>query len=95
VRPIKPARLDATETPKSADTKELTIMAAVIFSHAPRFERRRARYDRNAELKHVRDLLRLRKILARNGATAAELVRYDAEIDRQRRRLREPNSAAA
>ena len=70
-------------------------MAAVILSHAPRYERRRARYEHNAELKHVSDLLRLRKILARNGATAAELVRYDAEIDRQRRRLGKPSRAAA
>ena len=70
-------------------------MAAVILSHAPRYERRRARHERNAELNHVRDLLRLRKILARNGATPAELRGYDAEIERQRRRHGEPHRAAA
>ena len=70
-------------------------MAAVILPHAPLYERRRARHERNAELDHIRDLLRLRKILARNGATPVELRRYDAEIDRQRRRLGEPLHAAA
>ena len=70
-------------------------MAAVILSHAPRFERRRARAARNPELMHIRDLVRLRKILARHGATADELREYDAEIDRQRRMFRNPNRAAA
>jgi hypothetical protein len=70
-------------------------MAAVIFSHAPRFERRRARHAKDQELMHIRDLVRLRKILARNGATRDELRSYDAEIDRQRRRLFAPPLAAA
>jgi hypothetical protein len=71
-------------------------MAAVILSHAPRFERRRARHARNPELMHVRDLVRLRKILGRYGATVEELRSYDAEIDRQRRQLRSrPRFAAA
>ncbi len=70
-------------------------MAAVILSHAPRFERRRARHAQDQELMHIRDLVRLRKILARNGATVAELRSYDAEIDRQRRHLGGPHRLAA
>ena len=70
------------------------IMAAVVVSHAPRLERR-ARAARNPELMHVRDLVRLRKILGRYGATKDELRSYDAEIDRQRRQLRAPHFAAA
>ena len=70
-------------------------MAAIILTRAPRFERRRARHAHLQELMHIRDLVRLRKILARNGATADELRSYDAEIDRQRRALRGPRLAAA
>jgi len=70
-------------------------MAAVIFSHAPRLERRSARRGQNPELMHIRDLVRLRQILGRYGATVDELRSYDAEIDRQRRQLREPRFAAA
>ena len=71
------------------------IMAAVILSHAPRFERRRAVHAQDPELMHVRDLVRLRKILARYGATVPELRGYDAEIDRQRRQLRRPRFVTA
>jgi hypothetical protein len=73
----------------------LTIITAVILSHAPRFQRRWARLERNADLTHVNDLVRLRRILARYGATADELRAYDAEIDLQRRQLRDPHRAAA
>jgi hypothetical protein len=44
---------------------------------------------------HIRDLVRLRRILGCYGATADELRSYDAEIDRQRRQLRRPRFAAA
>jgi hypothetical protein len=70
-------------------------MAAIILSHASRFERRQARRVQDPELMHIRDLVRLRTILARNGATADELRSYDAEIDRQRRRLGAPRLIAA
>ena len=70
-------------------------MAAGILIHAPRSERRRAVHGKDPELMHIRDLVRLRKILARNGATLDELRSYDAEIDRQRRGLSGPHLAAA
>ena len=70
-------------------------MAAAILSHAFRFERPRAEHERGPELMHIQDLVRLRKILARHGATLDELRSYDAEIARQRRQLDGPHLAAA
>lgn len=70
-------------------------MAAIILTRAPRFTRRWARNAHHQELMHIRDLVRLRKILARNGATPDELRSYDAEIDRQRRLLRAPRLVVA
>jgi hypothetical protein len=72
-------------------------MAASVLIHTPRFERRRkkARLAQNQELMHIRDLVRLRRILARYGASADELRSYDAEIDRQRVALTAPHTAAA
>jgi hypothetical protein len=70
-------------------------MAAISFSHAPRFTWRRPRHEQDQEVMHIRDLVRLRRILARNGATPDELRSYDAEIDRQRRRLFAPPLAAS
>jgi hypothetical protein len=68
---------------------------AITLSHAARFERRRARNSQDQELMHIRNLVRLRDILARHGATAAELRSYDAEINRQQRGLDGPHLAAA
>jgi hypothetical protein len=45
------------------------------------------RQIRRAEADHIADLVRLRQILARYGASADELSAYDAEIARQRLEL--------
>ena len=52
-----------------------------------RFDERRASLEVEAELEHIRDLVRLRAIFARHGVTKAELRAYDAEIERHRRAL--------
>ncbi len=68
---------------------------AITLSHAARFERRRAKNTQDQELMHIRNLVRLREILAAHGATATELRSYDAEIDHQQRALGGPRLAAA
>ena len=56
-------------------------------THAHRFEQRRKQQEAEAQLHHIRDLVTLRAILERYGATAAELAQCDAEIGRHRQRL--------
>lgn len=66
-------------------------MATITRIHASRYDR----HELAEERRHIRDLVRLRSILARNGATLDELRSYDAEIDRHRRDLSGPHFAAA
>jgi hypothetical protein len=66
-------------------------MATITRIHASRSERNELADERH----HIQDLVRLRKILARHGATLDELRSYDAEIDRHRHDLARPYLAAA
>ena len=43
--------------------------------------------DLDAEVRHVRDLVFVRTLLAERGAAAEELAACDIEIEHQRRRL--------
>ncbi len=64
-------------------------MAKRTARHSARFEQRRAQRETDEQLRHIRDLVRLRAILEQHGASEAELRQYDAEIARHRRRLAE------
>ncbi len=52
-------------------------------------------FDVDAEIRHVRDLLALRALLAARGATPAELEDYDAAISGARTRLADVTRAAS
>jgi hypothetical protein len=62
-------------------------MATQTRRHATRSTTTRKPSLVEGELLHIRDLERLRTILANHGATPAELRSYDAEIDQHRREL--------
>ncbi len=62
-------------------------MATRVHPHTSRFDERRSRNEIEAELQHIRDLVRLRAIFERHGVPKAELRGYDAEIDRHRHDL--------
>ena len=62
-------------------------MAVHIRTHASRFDERREQNEIEAELQHIRDLVRLRSIFERHGVAEDELQSYDAEIERHRRDL--------
>ncbi len=62
-------------------------MALHIRTHTSRFDRRREENEIQTELQHIRDLVRLRSIFERHGVEHAELLSYDAEIERHRRDL--------
>ena len=62
-------------------------MALHIRTHTSRFDERREQNEIEAELQHIRDLVRLRGIFERHGVSKDELGNYDAEIERHRRDL--------
>ena len=62
-------------------------MALHIPTPASRLQQPWEQHEIEAELQHIRDLVRLRSIFERHGVAKDELQSYDAEIERHRRDL--------
>ena len=62
-------------------------MALHIPTPASRLQQPWEQHEIEAELQHIRDLVRLRLIFERHGVAQDELQNYDAEIERHRRDL--------
>jgi hypothetical protein len=62
-------------------------MALHIRTRTSRFDLQWEQNEIEAELQHIRDLVRLRLIFERHGVAKDELQNYDAEIERHRRDL--------